>query len=105
MKNLKRQLQLTILSLSTLCLLTGTDGQITPSGDAYTNTADPTTNYGAKPLLDVESASQNAYVQFDLSSLPANYTSVNITKETLKLYVNTVTTAGSFNVDFVNGAW
>jgi hypothetical protein len=105
MKNLKRQLRLTILSLSTLCLLTGAYGQITPSGDAYTNTADPTTNYGAKPLLDVESASQNAYVQFDLSSLPASYTSANITKATLKLYVNTVTTAGSFNVDFVNGAW
>ena len=25
--------------------------QITPSGDSYTNTATPTTNYGSKPLL------------------------------------------------------
>jgi hypothetical protein len=105
MKNLKRQLRLTILSLSTLCLLTGAYGQITPSGDAYTNAADPTTNYGAKPLLDVENASQTTYIQFDLSSLPASYTSANITKATLKLYVNAVTTAGSFNVDFVNGTW
>jgi hypothetical protein len=42
-------------------------------GDAYTNTADPTTNYGAKTLLDVESASQTTYIQFDLSSIPASY--------------------------------
>jgi hypothetical protein len=85
--------------------LTGAYAQLTPSGDAYTNTADPTTNYGAKTLLDVESASQTTYIQFDLSSIPSGYTSASITKATLKLYVNSVTTAGSFNVDFVNGSW
>ena len=80
-------------------------GQITPSGDAYTNTATPTTNLGIKPLLDVESGSQTTYIQFDLSSIPAGYTSASIAKATLKLYVNAVTTAGSFNVDYVNGTW
>ncbi len=77
--------------------------QLTPIGDAYTNTADPTTNYGAKTLLDVESASQTTYIQFNLESIPAGYTGV--TKATLKLYVNAVTTAGSFNVDYVTGTW
>jgi hypothetical protein len=80
-------------------------GQITPSGDAYTNTATPTTNLGTKPVLDVESSSQTTYIQFDLSSIPAGYTSTSIAKATLKLYVNAVTTAGSFNVDYVNGTW
>jgi hypothetical protein len=103
MKNLKSRLAIHLLSA--LCLLTGAYGQITPSGDAYTNTATPTTNYGAKTLLDVESASQTTYIQFDLSSLPSGYTSANITKATLKLYVNSVTTAGSLNVDYVNGTW
>ena len=79
--------------------------QLTPTGDAYTNTALPTTNFGAKTLLDVQSASQTTYIRFDLSALPLGYTSANITKATLKLYVNSVTTAGSFNVDFVNGTW
>src|SRR5271169_2983388 len=79
--------------------------QVTPSGDAYTNTATPTTNLGTKPLLDVESASQTTYIQFDLSSIPAGYTGASIAKATLKLYVNAVTTAGSFNVDYVNGSW
>jgi hypothetical protein len=79
--------------------------QITPSADAYTNTASPTTNFGNAVTLGVESASQTTYIQFDLSSIPSGYTSASIAKATLKLYVNAVTKAGSFNVDFVNGTW
>jgi hypothetical protein len=96
--------------LSTLCFLTclltttAAHAQLTPSADAYTNSADPTTNYGAGVQLDVEST-QTTYIQFNLSSIPNTYTSADITQATLKLYVNAVTTAGSFNVDYVNGAW
>ncbi len=104
MKNLKTQLRLASL-LSLILQACTAYGQLTPSGDAYTNTADPTTNYGAQKLLDVESASQTAYIQFNLSSIPSGYTGADITKATLKLYVNAVTKAGSFNVDYVNGTW
>jgi hypothetical protein len=76
--------------------------QITPLGDAYTNTADSTTNYGAATLLDVDGASQTTYIQFNLASIPAT---ASVSEATLKLYVNSVTKAGSFNVDYVNGAW
>src|SRR5271165_4993551 len=105
MKTLKRCSRFASLLLLMLCGYITADGQITPSGDAYTNSATPTTNLGTKPLLDVESASQTTYVQFDLSAIPAGYTSTSVAKATLKLYVNAVTTAGSFNVDYVNGAW
>src|SRR5271167_1126898 len=88
-----------------LLVATVAHAQLTPSGDSYTNTADPTTNYGAKTVLDVESASQTTYIQFNLSSIPSGYTGADITKATLKLYVNAVTKAGSFNVDYVNGTW
>jgi hypothetical protein len=88
--------------LLTVGSLTQVYGQITPSADAYINTATPTTNYGAKTLLDVDGASQTSYIQFDLASVPA---SASISQATLKLYVNGVTTAGSFNVDYVNGTW
>jgi hypothetical protein len=98
----KRQL-ISLLGVS-LFLWTAAHAQLTPSQDAYTNTADPTTNYGASKLLDLES-SQTTYIQFDLSAIPAGYTGSNITKASLKLYVNTATKAGSFNVDYVNGAW
>jgi hypothetical protein len=101
-----RHTQMRFVSLLSLLLLAcaAAFGQLTPSGDSYTNAADPTTNYGAKTLLDVES-SQTTYIQFNLSSIPAGYTSADITQATLKLYVNTVTAAGSFNVDYVNGTW
>jgi hypothetical protein len=103
MKTLRSQLL--ILMLCMVGLLSTGYAQLTPSADSYTNAADPTTNYGAKTLLDVESASQTTYVRFDLSSIPTEYGSANITKATLKLYVNSVTAAGSFNVDYVNGTW
>jgi hypothetical protein len=95
------------LTLSTLCLvvvLTAAIGhaQITPLGDSFTNTSDPTTNYGANILLDVDGATQIAYIRFNLASVPAT---ASISQATLKLYVNGVTTAGSLNVDYVNGSW
>jgi hypothetical protein len=76
--------------------------QITPSGDAFTNTAATSTNYGANVLLDVNGAKEIVYIQFNLASIPASAT---VSQATLKLYVNAVTTAGSFNVDYVNGSW
>ncbi len=112
MKNLKAQRR--FVSLLSLILLAGlmmtitttmttsAYAQITPLGDSYTNTADPTTNYGAKTLLDVDGATQITYIQFNLASVPAT---ASVSQATLKLYVNTVSTAGSFNVDYVSGAW
>jgi hypothetical protein len=90
------------LLLATLCLSLSAYAQVTPSADAYTNTADPTTNFGANPLLSVDGATEITYIQFNLSSIPSGAT---ISQATLKLYVNAVTTPGTFNVDYVNGAW
>src|ERR1035438_4419729 len=78
-------------------------GQLTPSADSYTNTASPTTNYGNAATINVESASQTAYIRFDLSAIPAGYTSANIAKATLNLYVNAVGTAGRFNAEDSEG--
>jgi hypothetical protein len=80
-------------------------GQVTPSDDAYTSTAQPNAHYGAAATLRVEGASANAFIRFDLSSLPAGYNSAKVAKATLKLYVATVTTAGNFDVDYVLGSW
>ncbi len=76
--------------------------QITPMGDAYTNAAAPTTNYGSKPSLDVDRATQIAYIQFNLASIPAG---ASVSQATLKLFVNSVTNPGSFNVNYVSGPW
>jgi hypothetical protein len=102
--SLARKCNLAAALVLVLLAATVAHAQLTPSQDSYTNTADPTTNYGSSKLLDVES-SQTTYVQFNLSSIPSGYTGADVTKATLKLYVNTVTKAGSFNVDYVNGTW
>jgi hypothetical protein len=100
-KNSKLILGLAVLPMI-LIPWTAAHAQITPLADSYTNSADPTTNYGAGTLLSVDGASIASYIQFPLSSIPSGAT---ISAATLKLYVNTVTTAGSFNVDYVNGTW
>jgi hypothetical protein len=101
MKTLTARTRLVSL-LGLLVFLGSTAGaQITPLGDSFTNTADPSTNHGSGALLDV-GATQIAYIQFNLESIPAT---ASVSQATLKLYVNAVSTAGSFNVDYVDGAW
>ncbi len=102
MKTLKLQLPSMLVPLLCLFSWMSAYGQVTPIRDAFTNTATPTTNYGANVLLNVNGATEISYIQFDLSSIPANAT---VSQATLKLYVNGVGKAGSFNVDFVNGTW
>jgi hypothetical protein len=87
-----------------ITVVTG-QAQLTPSQDAYTDSASPATNFGTKTVLDIGSASQTTYIQFDLSAIPAGYTGSDISKATLKLFVNSVSKAGSFNVNYVNGSW
>lgn len=93
------------------CLVTGAHAQFTPSGDSYT-VAEPAKNrnhnYGTQPLVDVDgnpAATSVGYIQFDLSAIPAGYTSANVTKASLKLYVNQVYGAGSFDVYSIDGPW
>src|SRR4029077_8497475 len=102
MKRLTAQTRLVSLLGFLVFLWSTAYAQITPSADSYTNTATPTTNNGAKFLLDVDGASQITYIQFNLASIPAT---ASVSQATLKLYVNSVTTAGSFNVDYVNSTW
>jgi hypothetical protein len=108
-KNTNCRLLLALLVLLvTLGALTSAFAQITPSQDSYTNTAATTTNYGTAATLGVVSSAtsiQTTYIQFNLSSIPVGYTSTNVVKATLKLYISSVATAGSFNLDFVNGSW
>jgi hypothetical protein len=91
---------LLVLQVATLA-----HAQLTPSDDAYVNSAAPTTNYGTAITLNLQSAADTAFIRFDLTAVPAGTPGSSIAKATLKLYVNSVTTAGSFNVDYVTGTW
>jgi hypothetical protein len=102
MKNLTLQLRRASLLSLIMLACTAAFGQITPLGDTYTSSADPTTNYGAQKTLDVDAAKEITYIQFNLASVPSG---ASISQATLKLYVNTVSTAGAFELYAVNGAW
>ena len=67
---------LVLLSLVLLCLLSCLEGygQITPSQDAFTNTAAASTNYGANVLLNVSGAKETSFIEFNLASIPSGAT-------------------------------
>ena len=94
MKNFKNWTLFAVIRM--LVALSVAYGQNTPTDDAYTNTASPSSNYGTANTLSVGSPSETTYISLDPSSVPAGYTGANVAKASLKLYVNTVTTAGSF---------
>ena len=72
--------------------------------DAYTQSGTPNQNFGTNANLRIASGI-NSYVRFDLSTLPAGTTGNDVAKVTLRFWVNTVTTAGSFDVRRVTGVW
>src|SRR5262245_36492493 len=83
----------------------------TLSDDAYTQSPSGTgTNYGVKKDLRVQGPPASntiwkSFIQFDMSTLPSGTTSSDVSKATLKLFVNKVTAAGSFEVHVVNTGW
>lgn len=73
--------------------------------DAYTQSNTPNQNFAANANLRV-AAGTNSYLRFDLTTLPAGTTGSDVAKVTLKVWVNTVTTPGSFDVRRVtSGTW
>jgi hypothetical protein len=72
-----------------------------PTGDTYSNSAKPTTNYGSATILAVNTGSK-AYIKINLSTLPAG---ASVNKATLRLYVDAVVTGGSFDVYQLNASW
>jgi len=100
-----RPLRIVLLVLTLALLALPGYAQITPSDDAYVNSASATTNYGGAATLNLSSASQTSFIRSDLTPVPSGYTGGSVAKATLKLFVNSVATAGSFNVEMVGGSW
>jgi hypothetical protein len=93
--------------------------QIPVTDDTFTSSLAPTTNYGSRVALVVQSASASgsillvepggsnahAYIRFDLSALPPNLAASNVSKADLRLYVDYVASPGTFDVYLVGGPW
>ena len=76
------------------------------TADAYTRVDKPTNNHGSNAKLEVKTkngASGLAFLQFDISSIPASAT---IDSATMTLCTNKAGTAGrNYDVHRVTGAW
>jgi len=78
--------------------------------DTYTSSSSGANNFGKQITLLVQGSPGNSpgkrsFLKFDLSVLPAGATGSNVGKATLRLFVNKVTKAGSFDVVRVAGDW
>jgi hypothetical protein len=89
-------------AILTTCAAQATEATV--AGDAYVNSAHPSTNYGNLSNLYVGNGG-TALIQFDLSSLPSGATATQIGKATVKLYVNRVNASGAISVLPVTSAW
>ncbi len=73
--------------------------------DSYVQLSSPTTNFGAKTELIVDNPGTTSFLRFNLSSLPSGITGATVTRASLRIFVTNVSSAGSFDVYRVNGAW
>jgi hypothetical protein len=91
-----------------------------PTQDAYLDPGSSSANFGAAPSIAVGktivvfqnkdgstvlSQPTSGLVQFDLSQLPPGTTSGEVQKATLTLFVRSVTTPGTININLANGIW
>jgi hypothetical protein len=72
--------------------------------DAFTDATRPNQKFGGLSSL-VINRNSDAFIKMNLSTLPAGVTGADIEKATLIVFVNTVTTAGAFDVVRVTSAW
>src|SRR2546425_7404240 len=69
------------------------------SDDAYISSDNSAANFGTKPGLVIQDPTSISFIKFDLlSTLPSGLTGADVKKATLKVFVNQVSTAGSFQV-------
>jgi hypothetical protein len=86
------------------CASRGNAQQATLIADAGVTSVHPKTNYGALSNLYVGGGA-TSLLQFDLGVLPAGTGAAQITRATLRLYVNRVDVAGSISVRAAAEAW
>ena len=75
------------------------------AGDTYANYAGKITTVTGKSATLYVAATEQAFLIFDLSTLPASLLVSNLISARLNLYVTSVTTAGNLTVQMVTNEW
>jgi hypothetical protein len=97
--------------ISAVCLCTPlvftavSSAQVILTDDAFTSASSPGTRFGSSVILAVQGPGTNSYLKFSLAGLPSSLPAASVLKATLRLYVDGVSTPGSFDVYGVNGSW
>jgi len=79
-------------------------GQAVLTGNSFTSSATPKTNYSTSIALMVGSG-ENTYLQFSLAGLPAGLNGSNISAANVVVYVDAVASSGTWDVYAVAGSW
>lgn len=102
---MSREMRLRSLLLFLIIGVQFAAAQIPATDDGYTASSSANGNFGNQSMLNVVGPGVNSYIRFDLTALPSGLTSSNVSKATVRLNINGVTTAGNFDVYLVTGAW
>jgi len=97
--------RLFVFGMTFLLLVSAASAQsYPPSADTYVDSGSAGTNFGSAAGMNV-SSTQKALVQFDLSALPSEVTASQISKATLRLFVNAVPSVGGVDISEVTSPW
>jgi YVTN family beta-propeller protein len=100
-----RAMWIAAVLLATLALPEAVRAQLPPTDDSFV-TVNSNTQNGSNPLLTVSKTGPNrAFIRFDLSTLPADTTGTGVARASLRLFVLSESSAGSFDLFRVGGAW
>ena len=98
-----KPVRLGLLALACLCLVPFESAaqSASPIAVTFSNSGKATTNYGTQPMMMVQPGYTN-YAQFNLSTLPSG---AAVEKETLRLFLDSVTGKGQIDVYQAENAW
>ncbi len=100
----QRSTPILLLLLLSLCAATAHATTATLTADAAISTAQPAVNFGTLTNLVVSSTS-TALLQFDLSPLPTGVAAPQVSRATLRLFVNRADTPGLLSLSPITSSW
>jgi hypothetical protein len=93
------KLLLFMLLVAAIC-----QSQVVLTGNSFTSSVSPKTNFSSSIALVVGSGS-NTYLQFSFAGLPSSINGSNVSAANVVVFVDAVLTSGTIDVYAVNGPW
>jgi hypothetical protein len=95
------RLSMSVTLMTLACTASAASAQAPPSADTFVSSNAPAKNFGSQPLLAVQSGT-SSYIRFNLAGLPSG---AKVSTATVRLFVDAVSQAGSFDVYEIDQPW